>query len=438
MNPKRAALCVATMLLAGAAHAAIDWNEPRTLVDVAVANSPTIARLDAEVRAAQERVRPASAQPNPMVMAGVENKQVDLTDDEMMTMYVVGASQTFTRPDKRAARRDLAELAVRGAELQLASARAELEREVLFAWYDLAAVQSQSMATMQVRELVDALVDAARVRYEVGSAGQAEVIRAQLARSDLDRQLMRLRGARAAAIARLLPLLDLPLDTDVPRFGLPESTKTLGIPGPAAPPENHPALAALRTEVERQQQAIAIARLDGKPDFGVQAEYGYRRTQTSMFSASVTVELPVRKNSTIEPRVREAIALRDAAERRIEELRRTLVRDLAVAKASHDEMSEQIRFHDEVLVPQARLAIDSTLAAYQTGGAAFDAVLATETTYLRLQLDYFDYLARHVKAVTDFEAILRGARGGASASGGAMTITPAATAATSMSSPSSM
>lgn len=436
MNPKRAALCVATFFLAAAAQAAIDWTDPRTLVETALAGSPTMARLEAEAEAARERVRPAFAQPNPMLMAGVQNKQVDLTDDEMMTMYVVGASQSFTRPDKRAARRDLAELSVRGAELQLASARAELERDVLFAWYDLAALQSQTTATEQVRELVDALVDAARVRYEVGSAGQAEVIRAQLARSDLDRQLLRIRGARAAAVARLLPLVGLPLETDVPAFGVPESTKTRGIEGLTAPAESHPALAALRTEVERQEQAITLARLDGKPDFGVQAEYGYRKTQTSMFSASVTMELPIRKNTTIEPRVREAIALRDAARQRIEELRRILVRDLAVAKAAHDEMTEQIRFHEQVLVPQARLAIDSSLASYQTGGSAFDAVLATETTYLRLQLDYFDYLARHVKAVTDFEAIQRGARGGASGSGGGMTATPAPAAAMFVSSSS--
>jgi outer membrane protein TolC len=436
MNPKRAALCVAILLIASAAQGAIDWNDPRSLVDAAVASSPTLARIQSEAEAARERIRPAGALPNPMLMAGVENKQIDLTDDRMMTMYVVGASQTFTRPDKRNARRDLAELDVRTAALQLASARAELERDVLFAWYDLAALHSQTVAATQVRELVDALVDAARVRYEVGNAGQAEVIRAQLARSDLDRQLLRLRGARNAAVARLLPLLGLPLETDVPRFGLPESTKARELEGPTAPPETHPALAALRAEVERQEQAIALIRLDARPDFGVQAEYGYRRSEKSMISASVSIELPVRKNTTIEPRVREAIALRDAATRRIEELRRTLLRDLAVAKAAHDEMTEQIRFHEEVLVPQSRLAVDSTLAAYSTGGAAFDAVLATETTYLRLQLDYYDYLARHVKAVTDFEAIQRGARGGATASGGGMTApqTPAAAMTSSSSS----
>lgn len=440
MSTKFAVFLAASLFTATASAQAIDWNDPRSLVATALASSPTIERLELEVTAARERIKPAAAQPNPMLMAGVDNKMVTLEDDEMMTMYVVGASQTFTRPSKIEARRKAAELAVRAAELQLDSARAEIERDVLFAWYDLAALQSQSMATVQVREIVDGLVDAARVRYEVGTSIQAEVIRAQLAKSDLDRQLLRLRGSRDAAAARLLSLLGLPPETRVPPFGVPESAKRPSIDGPVAVPDEHPAFAALRAQAERQNATIDLVRLEAKPDFGVSAEYGYRRMQTDMFSASVTVELPVRKGQTIEPRVREAVALREAALKQIDELRRSLVRDLAVAKAAHDEMTEQIRFHEEVLVPQAKLAIDSTLASYPTGRSTFDAVLATESTYLRLQLEYFDYLARHAKAVADFDAIRRGARGGATSGGGAaMTASsPAASSSSASMSSSSM
>ena len=97
------------------------------------------------------------------------------------------------------------------------------------------------------------------------------------------------------------------------------------------------------------------------------------------------------------------------AERRLEETRRSLARALAVTKAAHEQANEQLRLHDEVLVPQSRMALDSTLASYQTGKTSFDAVLAAESTYLRLQLDYYEYLALHIKAITEFEAIAKGA-----------------------------
>ncbi len=416
---------------------AIDFHDPRALTEAAIAASPTLARLNAEVAAARERVAPAAALPNPMVMAGVQDKQVDLSDDEMMTMYMVGASQTITRPSKREARRTAAELEALALELQLGSARAEIERDVLLAWYDVAAADAQIHTTTQVRELIDAVVAAARVRYEVGTSAQADVIRAQLQSSTLDHEILRLRGIRRAALARLLPLLGLPTTTDVPPLRFPESTEDLAIDAPAAPPEDHPAIAALRAEVARREEAIRLARLELKPDFEVEAQYGHRRIERDMFSVTAKIELPwLRRNQTIEPRVREAMALRDAAKTRIEELRRDLVAALAGAVAEHATATEQLNLHREVLVPQAKLAFESTLAAYQTGKTPFDAILTTETDYLRLQLQYFDFLARHAQAVVNYEALRRGARAGAAMSGApaasATPTTPSRSAMTSM------
>ncbi|HYC60745.1 MAG TPA: hypothetical protein VEK79_14375 [Thermoanaerobaculia bacterium] len=50
-------------------------------------------------------------------------------------------------------------------------------------------------------------------------------------------------------------------------------------------------------------------------------------------------------------------------------------------------------------------------------------MLASEAAYLRLAIDYYDFLARHIKAIADFQAIQRGARRGA-IGGGAMSAQP--------------
>src|SRR5688500_14126019 len=184
-----ALLFLAGTMVAGPASA-VDWSHPRAVVAAALNNNPTVVRLQAEADAARERIRPAGAQPNPMAMAGVQNKQIDLRDDEMMTMYMVGAQQTFTSGDKRRARRTAAQLEARALDQQVVSARATIEREALLTWYDAAAAGSQITAAEQVRSVVDAIIDAARVRYEVGTAEQAEVIRAQLERSNLEPEIL--------------------------------------------------------------------------------------------------------------------------------------------------------------------------------------------------------------------------------------------------------
>jgi outer membrane protein TolC len=390
---------------------AIDFNDRAAVVQAALNSSPTLARLRSEVDAARERIGPASQLPNPMVMAGIRDKQIDLSDDEMMTMYMVGASQTIVRPSKRASRRKLAELDAQAAELQIASARAELERDVLLAWWDVATTDAQLANAAAVREMIDAIVAAARVRYEVGTSAQADVIRAQLQVSDLDQQILRLQGRRREALARLLPLLGQSPDTEVPRLHPPDDIEDIQPDASSIPPADHPAIAALEAVVAAQEESARLIRLELAPDVDIEAQYGLRRVQRDMFSVTARIELPLfRRDKTIEPRVREALAARDATKLRIDELRRSLTQALAGALAAHAIATEQIRLHQQVLVPQSRLAFDSTLAAYQTGKASFDAILTTESDFLRLHLQYQEFLARHAQAVVSYEALRKGAR----------------------------
>jgi cobalt-zinc-cadmium efflux system outer membrane protein len=412
---------------------ALDLTDPKALVQAALERAPSLSRIRAAADAAREGVVPAGALPDPMLMGGVQNKMTDLSDDEMMTMYMVGASQTFVRPEKRAARRELAEIATRGVESELATARAEIERDVLLAWYDIAAADAQIETITQVGEMADAVIAAARVRYEVGSAAQADVIRAQLQRASLDQEALRLSGARSAAVARLLPLVGMPAGTIVPAVRIPEGTQDLAADAPAVPQADHPALVALEVQIAAADAAAKLARLDAKPDIDLEAQYGYRRTQRDMFSITARIPLPLRRDQTIEPRVREALARREEAQHAVDELRLALTRAMGEAVAAHAVATKQLELYDAVLVPQARLAFDSTLAAYQTGKAPFDAILTTETDYLRLRLQYFDFLAQHAQAVVTYEALQRGARSGSVAPAAPMSaVSTSATQSSSM------
>src|SRR5437667_9090230 len=100
------------ILIAASASAAIDWNDPHSIVEAAMTASPSLRELDANLAAARARLRGAGATPNPMLMAGVQNQQLDLSRDPMMTMYMVGASQTFVRRERRDAMQRAAQLDV--------------------------------------------------------------------------------------------------------------------------------------------------------------------------------------------------------------------------------------------------------------------------------------------------------------------------------------
>jgi outer membrane protein TolC len=395
---------------------AIDWKNADALVARAIEKSPTLARIDAESGASRERAAATGALPNPMLMGGVQNYMVTLQEDEAMTMYMAGASQTFPRTSKRVALRDAARLTGDRIAEQRKSALVELERDVRFAHYDVMLADSRVAAVQATLSVANALIEAARVRYEVGTTIQADVIRAQLARTTLNHSLITLRTERRDAAARLLTLLDLPPDTAIPAMPLSHSAHEFAphdkyTPAAVVDPGN-PAVAAELLAVEIREKGLALARLATKPDWSIEGSYGYRPMQTDMFSITGKIELPIRRRTVIEPQIRAAAAERDAATHRVEEVRRTLRRDLEVAHALREESEEQVRFHDEVLVPQARLAIDSGLAAYQAGRDNFESILGSVNQYLQLELDYYGYLVEHAKALLEMKALTEGARAG--------------------------
>lgn len=394
----------------------IDWRSPDSVAQAAVAANAALGALEARIRAARERVAPAGSLPNPMVMGGVQDQQIEFSIDEMMTMYMVGASQTLTRGSRRRTLRSIAELEVERLERDLESQRAEVERAASFAWHEAAAAQSQIAATEEIAGVANTTVDAARARYEAGLAAQSDMIRAMLEETEIQHQLLSLRGRRRQAIARLIALLRLPAGTDLPPFSL---SHEMAARQAEEVPEVTPAIAALQAEVDRAEQELKLARLATKPDLTVEASYGMRPEQTDMFSVVGRIELPFRRATIIEPRIREAIARRESAEQDIEALRQQLHEDLGVAVALRDEAIEQVRLHTDRLVPEAKIALESTLGSYQAGKDTFESVLSSLRTYLTLNIDLFDFLRQQMLAQADIEAIRQGARSGMS-SGSAM------------------
>ncbi len=400
----------------------LEWSDPEAVVRAAVVAQPSLTELTARIQAAKERVTSAGSLPNPMLMAGIRDQQIDLTRDEMMTMYMVGASQTLVRKDRRDARKRAAELDVQRLERDYESQRAEVEREVRLAWVEAAAAQNQIDATEEIARLVGSMVDASRIRYETGAAPQADMIRARLEQSNILHELITLRRERAVAIARLLPLLQLPPTTAVPPFSLKHAMERHQEHGFDLNVGDTPATAALETEAARAEEEIRLAKLTAKPDFDIEASYGMRPQQKDTFSVTARIEIPFRKSTLIEPRIREAMARRDAARAALEILRQQLRQDVAVAVAMRNEAIEQIDLHVDRLVPEARLGFDSSLASYQTARTTFDSVLASLQAYRALNVDYYEFLRQRTEAEVEIEAIRHGARGGmgVSAAGGGM------------------
>jgi outer membrane protein, heavy metal efflux system len=409
------------LLVAGSASAAIDWNDPQSIVEAAITASPSLREIDANLAAARARQRGAGATPNPTLMAGVQNQQIDLTRDPMMTMYTVGATQTFVRKERRESLQRSAALDLQRLEREAEVRRAEITRDVLVAYNEAAAAQNQIAANEEIAGLANMTADAARARYEVGAAAQIDIIRAKLEGSNVRHEVLMQRRMRDAALARLRALLSLPPNEETPSFTLHHAMSQHPRPEQATLDPSTAAVVALESEVARAEEDIRLAKLATKPDVSVEASYGFRPQQKDMFSVVGRIELPVRKSTTIEPRIAEAVARRDAALAQIDVLRQQLRSEFGEALVQRNEAIEQINLHVEQLVPEAKLGFESALASYQAGKTTFDSVLGALRTYRMLNVDYYEFLRQLLVAEARIDALQHGATGRSSsaAMGGA-------------------
>src|SRR5207302_9808402 len=200
--------CIAGVLLTAASASALDWNDPHSIVDAALAASPALREVEANLAAAGARQKGAGAMPNPMLMAGVQNQQIDFSTDPNMTMYMAGASQTFVRRERRNVLQREAGLAVEQLVHESEARRAEITRDVLVAYYEAAAAENEIAANEDVAKIASTTSEAARARYEVGTAPQIDIIRAKLEATNIQHEIIMERGMRDRALARLRALLN--------------------------------------------------------------------------------------------------------------------------------------------------------------------------------------------------------------------------------------
>lgn len=388
--------------------AAVDWSAPSSVVAAAIEVSPLMREVKAREAAARARLTLAGALPNPTLIGGVENEPIDLSRDRSFTMYTVGVSQLFLRGEKRRTLREAAQSELRRIEAEEATLRAEIQLDVITAWDEAAAAQNQINFSDEIARLSSMLTAAARIRYESGAGSQLDMIRARLEEDHLQQFVLDERGQHDAALERLRALLNLPESEAIPPF-----THSKGHRRQPVVTSDFITRAPfiLEAEVARAKTDVELARLQRKPDPTLEIRYGYRPSQKSFFSVLGRVELPIRKSTVIEPRIQEELALQDAAEARVEILRRELRAELGAAIAEQNAAAQQMRLHADVLVPESKLAFDSALTAYQNGKADLDAVLSALRTYRQLNVDYFGLLLRQYLAQDRIEGLLYGARG---------------------------
>jgi outer membrane protein TolC len=315
------------------------------------------------------------------------------------------AEQMIPYPGKTRLRGQIAAREADAEATMIEEASRRIAAEVKQAYFDLY-FTDRALATLALdRQILQKLAKVAEIRYSVGKGAQPDVIHAQLEITRLAERQTMLEQTRQTLEAQLNSLRDLPTETPVGSTDeirlsvLIQTAEELQTAAAA----NFPALERQRRLIESSQLGVRLARKEVRPDFSVGYTYMQRADMPDMYGFTFTTSLPIFRRSKQDPAIREAAYNLEAAKRgeasQLTLLRYRVRQDFLEAQAA----ARLLDLYREALVPQSKLALESSLASYETGAVDFLAVLGNFTTILEYELNVHQQLAAHEKALARLE-----------------------------------
>ena len=398
-------LTIATPAAAQPASARLPLSEA---VSAALKSNPEIAAAERRYDAARQRPIQENSLPDPMVSAGWNSSGTPLPGAGLGTEPTanigVMVSQEFPYPGKRDARAAIASREADAESQQIEAARLSVTARVKQAYYALASTYAIGAVLERNRELLATLLNVSEQRYAVGHAAQQDVIKAQTELSLIELQQQRIQQARRAREGELNALLARPAGTPV---GQPDDLAFVGFAERleeliARASANAPMLKRDQLMVERSRLAVDAARLEYKPDFSVSGGYAYAGSMPAMYEFRFDVTIPLQRSRRAAA-VAEQLSTVEAARETFESSRFSLQGRLQSDFEMAATAARLAAVYRDTILPQARLALESSMASYQTGSVDFLSVLTNFGMVLQYEMSYYDQLTELHQAISRLE-----------------------------------
>lgn len=353
-----------------------------------------VARMNVE--AAEHRVYPAGALPDPRFhydLSNVPTGDFDLSLTPLSGQQF-GLSQRLFFPGLLSSRRAVAHSAAAVAQETLGDETRRIAATVERAWVELGFAQRARDVTAENIDLLRQLAKIAEAKYRVGEGLQQDVIRAQVALTELLDERLRREATIRSAEARLAGLLDLPPSLSFPLTAslrdsapLPDLDLLL-----AQLESSSPRLRALVGRVEEAEHRQRVARLEGYPDFDLGFGYRLRRRVSGdpvngddFLGASLVIRLPIdRRKWRAQIAERDALIRRSKAEYR--KVRAGLRNAVRARYADLERADQTISLLEDGLVPQARQSLNSSRSDYTVDKGSFLSLIDSQVRLLNAQL----------------------------------------------------
>ncbi len=361
------------------------------------------------IKALERHVPQAEALPDPTASVGWAGNLApfSIMAGDPSSYRGITLSEQFPYPGKLKLQGAMAGKDVEAAQVSYEAIRRRITAEVKAAYYDYFYFDKAIEATNSNKELIEKISKIAEAQYRVGKAMQPDVLRSQVEISLLLEKRIVLEQQKATAQARINAYLQrspeaaLPAAEEVTPATIHSTIEELY----ALAAENDTVVLGDGKMIERGRLGVALAQRQSRPDFGVSYMVQQRADQAPMNGLTFSVNIPVfyktKQRQAVAEATENVLSAEKTRESRLNELRFEMKQQYLAAKAGEQLLS----LYSKGVVPQTSMALQSSMAAYETGKSDFVSLMANFTTLLSYETDYYRQLADYETAIARMESL---------------------------------
>jgi len=362
---------------------------------------------------------------DPKMSVGIANIAAETFefDQEMMTQFKVGISQMLPRGDSLAIKQQ--QLALTASEYPFLREDRKAKVALLTSqlWLDAYKAEQSIQLIEKDRALFEQLNDVAEASYAsaFGKTRQQDIIRAQLELTRLDDRLTMLKQQKEMKLQSLYEWLRSEevifsennlysnqnsvnyLSTKLPKIQMIQpdiylSNESLSLQKLYQYFSKHPALLAFEQKIKASKKNIEFARQSYKPQFGLNASYGYRsdsplsvtsgsQERADLFSIGVSFDIPLFTTNKQDKKVQSAVSKSAAVKTNKWLIARRMMARYETFHRQLIRLTQRQKLYQTKLVPQMHDQAEASLTAYTNDDGDFSEVIRSRISELNTAID---------------------------------------------------
>jgi outer membrane protein TolC len=396
--------------------AAATEGKPLQLTDLikeALARNPQIKAMEKETQAYSFRIKPSQTLPDPMIEFSLKNMGLHewMLGKDPNSGIGVSYSQVFPFFGKLKLAGDIAGKTYEARQHALETTKLEIARDIKTAYFDLFYLQKALEILEKQKVLMQKILALTETQYSVGSGSQNDIFKAQLEISRMDEMIIPMREMIKMKQAIINLLLDYPAARPL---GKPQAIACETIPFTLPQLEEillkqSPRLKEIYSMQEEKSLMVQVMRKEFKPDFRITAGWEYKGKLPDMYEIMLGMEIPLFANRKQQNRLQEARNMAESAQFDSTAMKNNMLTELNDYYLRAKTSENLVHLYKTRILPQARLALEASFAAYPVNKTDFMALLSDISAQFSAELAYYRELSQMWGSLAVIETLIGGA-----------------------------